>query len=72
MPFTLIALLAALLATAWFVFVTEASLGSKIFVFAVCMCSLAFRFSFPQWELVGLFLQVLLVIGVVLYAKVHP
>lgn len=72
MPFSLIALLAALLATAWFALVTEASTGSKLFVAAVCICSLAFKFSFPQWELVGLLLQVLLVIGVILYAKVHP
>lgn len=72
MPFALIALLVALLATAWFAFATDASPGSKVLVVAVCVISLAFRFSFPQWGLVGLLLQAVLVIGVVLYAKIHP
>ena len=72
MPFALIALLAALVATVWFAFATEASRNSKVLVVAVCVSSLAFRFSFPQWWLVGLLLQAVLVIGVVLYAKVHP
>jgi hypothetical protein len=72
MPYALIALLAALIATGWFVLVTNASPASKILVAAVCACSLVCRFSFPQWELIGLLLQVVLVIGIVLYAKVHP
>ena len=72
MPYALISLLAALVATGWFVLVTNASSTSKVLVAAVCVCSLICRFSLPQWELIGLLLQVLLVIGIVLYAKVHP
>lgn len=72
MPYALISLLVASVATGWFVLATDASAGSKVLLSAVFMCSLALRFSFPQWELIGLLLQVFLVIGIVLYAKVHP
>lgn len=71
MPFPLIALVVALLASAWFVFVTSASRGSKVLVSAVLVCSLALKFSFPQWQSIGMLLQALLAIGVILYARVH-
>ena len=71
MPFAPITLLAALIATAWFAFVTSASRTAKVFVTSLCVCSLALKSSLPGWELAGLLLQVVLVIGVSLYAKVQ-
>ena len=50
---------------------TDASRVSKGLVFAACVCSLALTYSFPEWGLAGLLLQVVLVIGIVLYSKVH-
>jgi hypothetical protein len=72
MPYALIAVLAALAATGWFALATGASSGAKALVAAACACSIALPYLFPQWALVGLLLQALLVIGVVLYAKMHP
>ena len=71
MPFATIALLAALGATGWFVLATDASRGWKAVVAAACLCSLAIRHVVPQWWLAGLLLQVVLVIGVALHAKVR-
>lgn len=71
MPYGLVSLLLVLAATGWFVFATDASRGSKLFVSAVCLASFAPGFLAPQWGLAGLLLQVLLVIGIVLYSKVH-
>jgi hypothetical protein len=37
----------------------------------LCLSSLAIGFLLPQWALAALLIQVLLVIGVALYAKAH-
>jgi hypothetical protein len=70
-PYGLIALLAALISSAWFVLATEASHRSKVAVTIICLGSLATGFLMPQLALPGLLLQVVLVIGIVLYAKVN-
>ena len=71
MPSELIALVVATLATGWFVFATDASRGFKAIVSIALAGSLALRFLFPQWELMGVLLQILLVIGVIFYARIH-
>jgi len=72
MPYGLMALLAALAATGWFLLATQASLFSKALAAATCLLSLVLLVLLPQWGLMGLLLQVALVIGVVLYAKAAP
>ncbi len=69
MPYGLIALVAAVISSAWFISATEASRPSKVAVAIACLSSLAIGFLAPQLTLVGLLLQVLLVIGIALYAK---
>ncbi|HVI59578.1 MAG TPA: hypothetical protein VM619_12015 [Luteimonas sp.] len=71
MPFGLIALLASLVATGWFVFATDASRQWKILVVAMFLCALACTYVVPRWWLAGLLLQVVLVIGVSLHTKVQ-
>jgi hypothetical protein len=71
MPYGLIAVLAALISCGWFALATEASHRSKLGVSILCLSSLAIGFLLPQWALGAMFIQVLLVIGVVLYAKAH-
>lgn len=71
MPYGLIALLAALISTGWFVVATHASPRSKIMASVLCLGSLATGFLLPQWAIIGLLLQVFLVIGIALYAKLH-
>lgn len=71
MPYGLIAVLAALIASGWFVLATGASLRSKIVVSTLCLSSLAIGILLPQWALGALLVQVLLVIGIALYAKAH-
>lgn len=72
MPYGLIALLAAIISSAWFVLATGASPGAKIAVAILCLVSLAMGFMFPEWWLPTLLIQAFLVIGIVLYAKAHP
>ena len=71
MPYGLIALLAVLISCSWFVYATDASHRSKLGVSILCLSSLAIGFLLPQWALAALLVQVLLVIGVALYAKAH-
>jgi hypothetical protein len=71
MPYGLIAVLVALISSGWFVVATEAYLRSKLVVSILCLSSLAIGFLLPQWALAALLVQVLLVIGVALYAKAH-
>jgi hypothetical protein len=71
MPSGLIALVAVLIASGWFVMATQASRRSKIMVSILCLGSLAIGFFLPQWALGGLLLQVFLVIGITLYARAH-
>ena len=72
MPYGLLALLASLAATGWFLLATKASVLSRALAAAACLLSLLLVFVLPQWGLIGLLLQVALVIGIALYAKVHP
>lgn len=71
MPYGLIALLAAVVSSGWFLLATDASARSKAMVSLLCVGSLAIGFASPRWALAGLLAQVLLVIGIALYAKVR-
>jgi hypothetical protein len=71
MPYGMIALLAAIVLSARFVLATGASIRSKVAVSAVCLGSISIGFLQSQWALVGLLLQVTLVIGLVIHAKLH-
>jgi hypothetical protein len=71
MPYGLIALLAALASSAWFISATQASRPSKFAVAILCLIPLAIGVLAPRLALVGLLLQVMLVIGIALYAKMH-
>lgn len=71
MPYGLIAVLAALISSGWFVLSTGASYRSKLVVSILCLSSLAIGFLLPQWALAAMLVQVLLVIGIALYAKAH-
>ncbi|MBX9402546.1 hypothetical protein K4L06_14645 [Lysobacter sp. BMK333-48F3] len=68
MPYALIATLAALASTGWFVIAARASLTAKVLVSVLCAASLAIGFLWPQWWLAGLLVQALIVIGIRLYA----
>ena len=72
MPYGAIALIAALVATGWFVAATGASRLSKGMVLALCLASLVMGYVVPRWWLAGLLVQVVLVIGISLYAKARP
>jgi hypothetical protein len=71
MPYGLIAVLAALISCGWFVLATEASHRSKLVVSSLCLSSLTTGFLLPEWSLATLLVQVLMVIGIALYAKAH-
>lgn len=71
MPYGTIALLAAIILSVRFVLATDASLRSKVVVSAVCLGSIAIGFLRPQWALFGLLLQVVLVVGLVIHAKLQ-
>ncbi len=71
MPYGLIAVLAALISSGWFVLATEASHRSKLVVSILCLSSLVIGFLLPQWALGALLVQALLVIGIAFYAKTH-
>jgi hypothetical protein len=71
MPYGIIALLAALVLSARFILATGASLRSKLAVSAICLVSIAVGFLLPQWALAGLLLQVALVIGLAIHAKLQ-
>jgi hypothetical protein len=71
MPYGLIAVLAALLSSGWFVMATGSSYRSKLVVCILCLSSLAIGFLLPQWALGALLVQVMLVICIALYAKAH-
>ncbi len=71
MPYSMIALLVALALAGQFVFAQDASVRAKALVSAVFITSVLLPLGFPQWQLAGLLLQVMLVIGLVIYRKFH-
>ena len=68
MPYALIALLAAIAATLWFLAATRASPAAKAVVSGLCAVSIAVGFVWPRWWLAGLLMQAFIVIGLSLYA----
>ena len=67
MPYGLIAVLVTIGTTAWFVVASEASDRAKIAVAATALLTLGVPYVAPDWSLVALIVQAVLVIGLLLY-----
>jgi hypothetical protein len=70
MPYSLILLVVVLAISGRFVLASDASTQAKSMVALVCAASIALPYALPQWQLLGLLVQVFLVIALVLHAKV--
>ena len=71
MPYGLILLIVLVLVTGRFVIASGASTRAKSVVAIACVSSIVAPLVLPQWHLVSLLTQVMLVIGLVLHSKVH-
>lgn len=71
MPYFLILLMAVLAITGRFVIASDASPRAKAIVAFTCVASIALPYALPQWHLVSVLVQVILVIGLVFHSKVH-
>ena len=72
MPYTLIAMLAAVVLGVRFLFLGDPSSRLKVGVATAVVVSFVIWWYFPEWMVVSVLLQVAVSLFVLLYLKAHP